>query len=205
MTYPERASDERFPNWLRTKDKVFLLTILGKEPIDLRSPAAIGGSFVSKSEIQDVYDIINQVQNPLLVGLYGSRANLRRPPLFENVEAFDRYYGKRTQERGLIQYLQDDELSITDYQTARGYLETGYFNERYRQDHQFPEPIVRLLVRDIDLLIIGRNYIQGGILSGRRTNVHLDVLTNSRAHNPLHDAYPSYFHPGLGETVPLVY
>lgn len=204
---PTRFGSERFPHWLRGKDKAFILGIMAKEPIDLRSPDILGKRFASRSEIEDVYDIVGLTRDPILVGLYESRANLRRPPLFESVEAFDLYHFEKIRKRGLKQYLGGEDISLEDFLNARSCLENGEFNEGYRQGQQYPEPIVRMLVRDIDLLIItGRkDFIQGGILTGRRTNVHLDVNASSPMLNPLHDAYPSDFSPGLGETIPLVF
>jgi hypothetical protein len=162
-------------NWITDKTKNVFVESSSKEPIDLSSPEkVIGKYFASQAEVEDVLDVIKQVKNPNLIGIIGSRASLKRPPLFENINSFHSYHNKKAK-GDLLEYLDWECLDIKDYELAEKYLKNG-FNERYMQGKKYPEPIVRLLVSDIDLKInSGSKDFRGGPRIGKRTNVTLDV------------------------------
>lgn len=206
---PEAPRSEKLPHWIPDRVQGVLRRTLSKEPIDLTSPEVIGRHFASQAEIEDVYEVINQVENPILIGINGSRASLIHLPLFEGVEAFDLYHSEKARREGdLEEYLFQNGLSIRDYKLARRYLEQLGFNERYRQGQKYPAPIVELLVRDIDLIIIaGGKHIRGGPNKGKGTNVPLDIGVNSPYH--MFESDPkdleSYLQRGLEVAVPLKY
>ncbi|MEK7570712.1 MAG: hypothetical protein AAB553_00420 [Patescibacteria group bacterium] len=205
---PETFSSDELPLWIPDRVRGVLTRTLSKEPIDLTDQKVVGRHFVSKAEIEDIYDIVTQVESPVLIGMDGSRASLERPPLFRGVEEFDAYYTNKAQNEGsLSEYLRVNDLSTRDYEIARSRLLAG-FNDSYKRGQIYPIPTVQLLVRDIDLVIIG-----GGRQSlapyqvGRRTNVKLDVGFNSpyRMFESDPDDLESYLQRGLEKTIPLKY
>jgi hypothetical protein len=172
----KRLNTKELPNWIPDKVKHLLIKeTFRKEPIDLTSPEIIGKHFTNQAEVEDVLDVIKQVKNPNLIGIIGSRASLKRPPLFENIKSFDLYLQKKGDK---LEY-----NSINYYDIAKKYLEKG-FNENYKQGKKYPPEIVRVLVSDIDLFIISVDKnIVGGEYAGRRTNVPLDIIATSSFHN----------------------
>lgn len=155
------------PNWIPDKvRRVLKKETLQKEPIDLSSPEIIGKYFANKAEIEDIIDYINPIKDPILIGMDGSRVKLKRPPLFKTEKSFKKYHKAKTMKYG---------LSTKDYENARKSLKEG-FNEGYKEGKIFPEPVVRLLVSDIDLVIIADDKnIRGGPHIGKRTNATLDI------------------------------
>lgn len=202
---PERFTPEPLPLWIPPRVREALAPVLRKDPIDLTSPEVIGTRFVTRAEVDDVYDIIRQIEQPILIGMNGSRASLARPPLFPNLEAFDAYYNSKGD---VSQYLEEQEgFSFEEYEAAREALQQG-FNQSYSQGQQYSVETVRLLVSDIDLLIVseGRS-IRGGTHIGKRTNTTIEI--NSHSPYQAFDADPkdleNYIELGLAQTVPLKY
>jgi hypothetical protein len=197
----ERRDGRPFPLWIPDRVKGVLTENLAKEPIDLRT----GRHFVSGYETADVREIIGSVPNPVFIGLYGSRANLTRPPLFAEVDAFDAYHANASQIEGSLErYLAVHGLLLNDYDHARRYLERLGFNEGYRRGNWYPQPLVDLLVRDIDLLIISDGEIAGGLRRGERTNVAVDLNVTTPQFGLFHDI-DDYLAFELSQAVPLKY
>ncbi len=145
MTNPaETLGAESLPIWMPDEVKGVLAKVLARDPIDLTSPEVLGKHFASRAEIEDVYDVVHQVESPILIGLNGSRASLNHPPLFETVQAFDLYHHNKARlEGGLQDYLWDHhKVSMKDYKLAREYLQKRGFNEGYRRSQEYPESIV---------------------------------------------------------------
>lgn len=155
------------PNWIPDKvRRVLKKETLQKEPIDLSSSEIIETYFVNQAEIEDVLDVIKPIEDPIFIGMHGSRMKLKRPLLFETEKSFKKYHKAKTMKHG---------LSTEDYENARKSLKEG-FNESYKEGKIFPEPVVRLLVSDIDLVIIADDKnIRGGPHIGKRTNATLDI------------------------------
>lgn len=203
---PERKVGERFPIWIPDKVGRVLSKTLAKEPIDLMLSNAVGKHFMNRGEIDDVFDIIRKVKDPVLIGLYGSRASLHHPPLFAGVEDFDLYHDEALQVEGTFEeYLVSRGVTLSDYQDARNYLQHGRFNEGYKQGKLYPEPIVHLLVRDIDLLIIAGGVQQvRGRITGRRTNISID-LNIAIPQSEFELDTPDYLELGVAQTIPFKY
>lgn len=203
------TSQEELPIWIPQKIKEGLKKTLERQPIDLTSREIIGKHFASIEEIQDLYGIINKVEQPVLIGINGSRASLARSTLFENVGAFDKYHKEKSHLEGdLEEYLFQKGLTLQDYEQARKLLRDTNFNEKYKKGNKYPAPTIRLLVSDIDLIIISNGmHVKGGSHLGAKTNVVLDINVNSPNH--LFDTDPRdleiYVKLGLGTAIPIKY
>jgi len=199
----ERKDVKRLPLWIPDRVGVVLKTVSAKEPIDLSSEKVLDRYFGSRAEIQDVSSIVAAVRNPLFMGLYGSRANGERPPLFPTVRDFDHYYANVSGINAFDEYFEARGISLSDYYEARRYLKNGEFNQRYRDGVTYSKPIVDLLVSDIDLLIItDREELESGPQIGRRTNVSLDLNVTSPMSG--FDQNPAdYLELGLSQAIPL--
>lgn len=188
---------ERYENfrYMPTRIKDTLNTTLAKKPIDILSPKTIGTHFVNSAEAEDVLDFISQFTHPIHMGLYGSRANGDRPPLFQNVAELNSYYNKKGK----------DFYSFEDYELAKEYLKKG-FNSGYLQGAQYPESVVSVLVSDIDLFIITEGKHLGGPRTGRKTHVILDVLQLPPDFGlRFGSEYLDDLQESLAQTVPLKY
>ncbi|MBU3979621.1 hypothetical protein KKF69_06970 [Patescibacteria group bacterium] len=128
----EKLNTAELPNWIPDKvRRVLKKETLQKEPIDLSSPEIIGKYFANKEEIKDVIDYINPIENPILIGMDGNRAKLKRPPLFETEKSFKKYHKAKTMKYG---------LSTEDYENARKFLKKG-FNDGYKQGEKYSKSV----------------------------------------------------------------
>lgn len=205
----KKTDREKKQPWIPERVNEVLSLTKKRESINLKASEIIGKHFVNESEIQDVYDIITQIKNPIFIGLHGSRAHLPRPPLFANVENMDSYYAEKANrmEKNLEGYLEKNEgISLAEYYQARRYLQNR-FNRYYQQGQQYPESIVRLLVRDIDMLIITEDAYDGGPKTGKRTKIQLDIGVCSPYHPFATDPedLEHYLQFGLQQTIPVIY
>lgn len=200
-TFP---TEQGMPNWIPDNVKRPLSEVLKRSPIELR----VGSHFVNKSEVDDVRAIIKQIQRPILIGLSGSRANLLRTPLFSSEEGFLSYYERKKMEEGnLSGYLRFGGLTLEDFKRGTDLLFKKDFNRQYRANKSFPWEMVRLLVSDIDLLIIAEGGIDSKTYEGYSSHVSIDV----GIHTPYNkfdthsEDLQEYIQRGLYQTIPLKY
>lgn len=194
----EALNKEKLPKWIPDKiQRVLIKEAFRKEPIDLMSEEVIGKNFASKEEILDVIEIIKPIKNTTLIGMHGSRANLKRPPLFENEKSFSAYHKNKTFEYG---------ISMISYEMAKKDLKKG-FNDNYKKGLKYPKHIVELLVSDIDLLIIaGDKNIHGGPYVGKKTNatIEIDICSPYEGYWKTKDDLTSFLSL-VKKTIPLKY